>query len=401
MEKALSGYRVLDLTHVQSGPTCTQLLAFLGADVIKIEPPAGDPTRRQLRDIPEADSLYFTMLNCNKRSVVIDLKQKEGKDVFSKLLEKGDIVIENFGKGTLQRLGFPWETIHKINPRIILASIKGYGTYGPYSDYKAYEMAVQAFSGNMSVTGFADGPPMVNHGAIADAGTGVNMLAGVLAALLQREKSGKGQQVEVAMMDAAVSWIRTKIRDQQRPGFEEPKRTGNDSGGGQPGHLFQCKPGGLNDYVFIYTSNRRDVWEGLCRHIGHEEWIANPDFATPQQRYERREEIFAVLEKWCKQYTKWEITKLLTKAGIAVGPVLSTKEILNDEHLQKRQMIVDVKQPIRGSFKNVGCAIKLSDSPVDITSAPLLGEHTDDVLKELLGYSPSKLEALRAARAIQ
>jgi len=400
MEKALAGYRILDLTHVQSGPTCTQLLAFLGADVIKVEPPSGDPTRRQLRDIPEADSLYFTMLNCNKRSVVVDLKQKAGKDVLTKLIEKCDVLVENFGKGTLQRLGFPWETIHRINPRIVLASIKGYGTYGPYSDYKAYEMAVQAFSGNMSVTGFADGPPMVIHAAIADAGSGVNMFAGVLAALLQREKSGRGQQVEVAMMDAAVSWIRTKIRDQQRPGFEKPKRSGNDSGGGQPGYLFQCKPGGLNDYIFIYTSNRRDVWERLCSHMGKDDWIGHPDFETPQQRYDRREEIFAVLEQWCKQYTKWELTKLLTDSGVAVGPVLSTKDILEDEHLKARQMIVEVKQPIRGSFKNVGCAIKLSDSPVEITSAPLLGEHTAQVLGDLLGYSDSQIEALRAAKAI-
>jgi formyl-CoA transferase len=261
-------------------------------------------------------------------------------------------------------------------------------------------MAVQAFSGNMSVTGFSDGPPMVNHAAIADAGSGVNMLAGVLAALLQRERSGHGQRVEVAMMDAAVSWIRTKIRDQQRPGFEEPKRTGNDSGGGQPGHLFQCKPGGLNDYIFIYTSNRRDVWEGLCKLIGKAEWIGDPRFETPQQRYERREEISTVLHHWCKNYTKWEITGLLTKAGVAVGPVLSTKDILADEHLKERQMIVEVKQPVRGSFKNVGCAIKLSDSPVQITSAPLLGEHTDEVLKSLLGYTPDQLNALRAAKAI-
>ena len=282
MEKALAGYRVLDLTHVQSGPTCTQLMGFLGADVIKVEPPSGDVTRGQLRDIPEADSLYFTMLNCNKRSVVIDLKQERGKEVFSDLLRKADILIENFGKGTLDRLGFTWETVHKINPRVILASIKGYGSTGPYSDFPAYEMAVQAMGGNMGVTGFADGPPIVSHAAIADAGSGVNMLAGILAALLQRERTGKGQRVEVAMMDVAVGWIRTKLRDQQRPGFEEPKRTGNDSGGGQPGYLVKCKPGGLNDYIFIYTSNRRDVWEALCRHMAREDWIADPKFCHPQ-----------------------------------------------------------------------------------------------------------------------
>jgi formyl-CoA transferase len=400
MEKALAGYRVLDLTHVQSGPTCTQLMGFLGADVIKVEPPSGDVTRGQLRDIPEADSLYFTMLNCNKRSVVIDLKQERGKEVFSDLLRKADILIENFGKGTLDRLGFTWETVHKINPRVILASIKGYGSTGPYSDFPAYEMAVQAMGGNMGVTGFADGPPIVSHAAIADAGSGVNMLAGILAALLQRERTGKGQRVEVAMMDVAVGWIRTKLRDQQRPGFEEPKRTGNDSGGGQPGYLVKCKPGGLNDYIFIYTSNRRDVWEALCRHMAREDWISDPKFATPKQRYERREEIFVVIEEWAKAYTKWELMEILSGIGAPAGPVLSTKEILEDKHLRQRQTIVDVKQPIRGSFKNVGCPIKLSDSPVEVTSAPALGQHTNEVLQELLGYPDAKLTELRGAKII-
>ena len=243
MNQALSGIRILDMTHVQAGPSCSQLMGFLGADVIKLEPPTGDVTRGQLRDVPEADSLYFTMLNCNKRSITVNLKNPEGKQVFTGLLRECDVVMENFGPGVLERLGFGWERVHEINPRIVMASVKGFGSEGPYADYKAYENVAQAMGGSMSTTGDPDGPPFATGAQIGDSGTGVHLMAGILAALLQRERTGRGQFVECAMMDCVMNLARVKFRDHQRVArgplgeysrqeFEDfTPRAGNDSGG--------------------------------------------------------------------------------------------------------------------------------------------------------------------------
>src|SRR5947209_321709 len=251
----LKGIRILDMTHVQAGPTCTQLLAWLGADVIKLEPPQGDATRGQLRDVPNADSLYFTMLNCNKRSIVVNMKSAEGKTVFVDLLRKCDIVMENFGPGVLDRLGFTWEKIHSLNPRVVMGSIKGFGSSGPYADFKAYENVAQAMGGAMSTTGVPDGPPFVTGAQIGDSGTGLHLAIGLLAALRQADRTGKGQYVEVAMMDGVMNLCRVKFRDHQRltrgdmpeysvptyKGMGDVPRAGNDSGGGQLGNAIHCK----------------------------------------------------------------------------------------------------------------------------------------------------------------
>lgn len=408
MDKALSGYTVLDMTHVQSGPSATQLMGFLGADVIKLESPVGDPTRRQLRDLPESDSLYFAVFNCNKRSIKLDLKSSDGKLVFRRLLEKVDVVVENFGPDALRRLGFPWPTIHEINPRIVFASIKGFGGSGPYAKFKAFEMVAQAMGGAMSTTGCPDQPPMVSGAQIGDSGSGVHLLAGILAALLQRQRTGRGQHVEVSMMDAVVNLCRIKLMAHQRladakvtPGSAFVPRSGNETGGGQnTGAAIRCKPGGPNDYAYVYVMSEPLLWSALCEAIGRADLEHDPRFASPQQRFVNQYELFSIIEEFSIQHTKWEMLEILDNIGIPCGPVLSTGDLIDDAHLKQRGMIVTVPHPQRGSFINVGCPIRMSESNVVITQPPLLGEHSEQILRDFLGYTSNDILKLKNANVI-
>ncbi len=410
MDKALSGIRILDMTHVQAGPTASQLLAWLGADVIKFEPPTGDVTRSQLRDVSDADSLYFTMLNCNKRSITVNMKNPAGKEVFVELLKKCDVVMENFGPGVLDRLGFPWEKIHAINPRIILATIKGFGSSGPYADFKAYENVAQAMGGAMSTTGFNDGAPLVTGAQIGDSGTGLHLVIGILAALQHRQRTGQGQIVEAAMMDSVMNLCRVKFRDHQRlahgglgeysiptEGLTETPRSGNDSGGGQLGNAIACKPGGPNDYLYVVVQEA--VWDGLAKRIGGERLAADIRFATIGQRRKNQQEMWRLLSEFASQYTKWEMMQLLNELDVPCGPVMSTEDLMNDEHVKGREMIVELDHPKRGKWFNVGMPIKLSNSPVEIERSPLLGEHTDEILREILGYADADVQAKKQAGA--
>lgn len=409
MDKALAGIRVLDMSHVQAGPSCTQILAWLGADVIKIELPGrGDITRSQLRDLPGVDSLYFTMLNCNKRSITLNLKTESGKQILRALIKTCDVMVENFGPGVLDRQGFDWERIRQINPRIIYASIKGFGP-GPYLDCKAYETIAQAMGGAMSTTGFEDGPPTSTGAQIGDSGSGVHALAGILAALYQRTHTGRGQRVEVAMQDAVLNLCRVKMRDQQRLQHgrlaeypnrkfgDEVPRSGNASGGGQPGSALRCHPGGPNDYCYVIIQPQ--IWPSLAELIGRPELAHDPAFSTPEARLTRLDEVFGIVEQWTMQHSKREVMRALMDADIPCGPVLSTKDLIEDESLKARGMIVDVEHRERGTFKTVGCPIVLSDSPVEVKSSPLLGEHTCEILAEI-GYSREDIEKLRAEGAI-
>jgi len=409
MTKALEGVRVVDMTHVQSGPSSTQLLAWLGADVIKVEVPGrGDITRGQLRDVPGADSLYFTMLNCNKRSVTVNMKSPEGKEIFTRLVADADILVENFGPGAMDRLGFSWETLHSLNPGLIYASIKGFGR-GKYAGYKAYEVVAQAMGGAMSTTGFEDGPPTATGAQIGDSGSGIHLVAGILAALYQRTVTGVGQRVEVAMQDAVLNLCRVKLRDQQRlaagPLSEYPNhtfgasvpRSGNASGGGQPGWAVRCAPGGPDDYVYIIV--QPPGWKPITSLIGRPELAEDPAWATPEARLPKLDKMFALIEEWSSGLTKWEVLDLLNAHDIPCGPILSTKELIEDETLAELGSVVEVDHPERGRFKTVGSPLRLSDSPVEVKRSPLLGEHTDEVLASL-GYSPDQIAALREAGAI-
>jgi formyl-CoA transferase len=412
--EALKGIRILDMTHVQAGPTCTQLLAWMGADVIKLEPPQGDPTRGQLRDVPNADSLYFTMLNCNKRSIVMNMKSPEGKQVVTELLKKCDIVMENFGPGVLDRLGFPWEKVHQINPRIVMGSIKGFGSSGPYADFKAYENVAQAMGGAMSTTGVSDGPPFVTGAQIGDTGTGLHLAIGLLAALHQRNRSGKGQYVEVAMMDGVMNLCRVKWRDHQRltrqtlseysvptEGLKAVPRGGNDSGGGQLGNAIKCKPGGPNDYLYVVVQEA--VWEALANRIGPDLGMPglakDPKFEKIGERRKNQNEMWRLIEQFASNHTKREFMAILNPLNVPCGPIMSTEDLANDEHVRGRAMYVELDHPQRGKWWNVGMPIKLSDSPADIKRSPLLGEHTEEILKEVLGYNDEHIAKLKSAGA--
>jgi formyl-CoA transferase len=407
--KALDGVRILDMTHVQAGPTGTQLLAWMGADVIKVELPGrGDITRGQLQDVKGADSLYFTMLNSNKRSITINMKQPKGKAVIEELVRRSDIVVENFGPGVLDRAGFTWERFQELNPRIIYASVKGFGP-GPFVDCKAYENVAQCMGGAASTTGFEDGPPVVTGAQIGDSGTGVHMVAGILAALFQRERTGKGQRVEVAMADAVLNLTRVKMRDQQRlkhgPLPEYPNkefgeavpRAGNASGGGQPGAALKTAPGGPNDYVYVII--QPPCWEPLMKLCGREELIADPAWATPAARLPKIPECFAIIEEWTKTKTKWEVMQALNDVDVPCGPILSMKDIYEDKALYAREMLVELDHPTRGRYVQVGMPINLGDSPVEHKRSPLLGEHTDEIL-QWLGHNEADIAAMKQEGAV-
>jgi formyl-CoA transferase len=410
MDKALSGIRILDMTHVQAGPTASQLLAWLGADVIKFEPPTGDVTRGQLRDVPNADSLYFTMLNCNKRSITVNMKNPAGKQVFVDLLKKCDVVMENFGPGVLDRLGFSWETIHQINPAVVMASIKGFGSSGPYAEFKAYENVAQAMGGSMSTTGFMDGPPLVTGAQIGDSGTGLHLAIGILAALQHRNRTGQGQYVEVAMMDAVMNLCRVKFRDHQRltrgplpefsvptEGIKDTPRSGNDSGGGQLGNAIKCKPGGPNDYIYVVV--QEVVWEALAKRVGGEALAKDERFATIQNRRKNQPALWQLLTEFASGYTKRELMAVLNEIDVPCGPIMSTDDLVNDEHVKLREMVVDLDHPERGPWQNVGMPIKLSASSVTVERSPLLGEHTDEILQSVLGYNDAHVATLKEGGA--
>src|SRR5215467_10480320 len=387
MSKALDGVKILDFTHVQSGPTCTQLLAWFGADVIKVERPGtGDITRGQLQDVKGVDSLYFTMLNHNKRSITVDGRNPQGKAVLEALVKTCDVMVENFAPGALDRMGFTWERIQKLNPRMIVASVKGFGP-GPYEDCKVYENVAQCAGGAASTTGFDDGPPLVTGAQIGDSGTGLHLALGIVAALYQRNTTGRGQRVLAAMQDGVLNLCRVKLRDQQRlarthvmeeyPQYpngtfgDAVPRSGNASGGGQPGWILKCKG-----------------------------WETDPRYATPKARLPHLKEIFDQIEEWTKTKTKFEAMDTLNEHDIPCGPILSMKEIADEPSLRATGTVVEVDHPKRGKYLTVGNPIKLSDSPSDVRRSPLLGEHTEDVLREVVGLSDAEIQAAKQQGAI-
>ena len=413
--KALEGVRILDMTHVQSGPTCTQLLAWFGADVIKVERPGtGDATRRQLQDIPDVDSLYFTMLNHNKRSVTLNTKHGTGRAIFTRLIEACDVLCENFAPGALDRMGFSWERIQEINPRLIYASVKGFGP-GPYEDCKVYENVAQCTGGGASTTGFDDGPPLVTGAQIGDSGTGLHLALGIVTALFQRERTGRGQRVECAMQDGVLNLCRVKLRDQQRlahgPLKEYPQypngtfgeaapRSGNASGGGQPGWIVKCKGWETDPNAYIYIITQAAAFEGLARAIGRADWLEDEEWNTPAARLPKLDRMFAEIERWTRTRTKFEVMETLNPLNVPCGPVLSMKELAEEPSLRATGTVVEVDHPERGTYLTVGNPIKLSASPVEVVRSPLLGEHTDEVLRDVLGMKAQEVDAARGEGAI-
>jgi formyl-CoA transferase len=416
MTKPLDGIRIIDFTHVQAGPACTQLLAWYGADVIKVERPgSGDVTRSQLRDIPGADALYFTMLNGNKRSLTLDTKTQEGKEVLEKMIKTSDVMVENFGPGALDRMGFSWARIQELNPKMIMASVKGFSDGHSYEDLKVYENVAQCAGGAASTTGFWDGPPTVSAAALGDSNTGMHLAIGILTALMQRQKTGKGQKVSCSMQDAVLNLCRVKLRDQQRLdkiGYleEYPQyphgsftdvvpRGGNAGGGGQPGWVLKCKGWETDPNAYIYFTIQGHAWEPITKALGKPEWATDPAYMTAEARQDKIFDIFATIEEWLKDKTKYEAVDILRKFDIPCAPVLSMKELAASPDLRKSGSIVEVDHKVRGKYLTIGSPIKFSDLEIEVKPSPVLGEHTDEVLSDL-GYSADDITKLHAAKAV-
>jgi len=397
MTKPLDGIRIIDFTHVQAGPACTQLLGFYGADVIKVERPgSGDVTRSQLRDIPDADALYFTMLNGNKRSLTLDTKTAEGKEVLEKLIKVSDVMVENFGPGALDRMGFSWERIMELNPKMILASVKGFSDGHSYEDLKVYENVAQCAGGAASTTGFWDGPPTVSAAALGDSNTGMHLAIGILTALMHRQKTGKGQKVACSMQDAVLNLCRVKLRDQQRldrVGYleEYPQYP--------HGKFSDVVPRGTDPNAYIYFTIQGHAWEPITKALGKPEWATDPAYMTAQARQDKIFDIFATIEDWLKDKTKYEAVDILRKFDIPCSPVLSMKELAESPDLRESGSIVEVDHKVRGKYLTIGSPIKFSELKVEVKPSPVLGEHTDEVLTDL-GYSKEQIAHLHTAKAV-
>jgi formyl-CoA transferase len=397
MTQALEGIRIIDFTHDQAGPSCTQMLAWLGADVIKIErPPHGDRARTLWNaDNPDIDSFFFLLLNSNKRSTVIDLKTAEGKEIARRLIKDADVVAENLGPGVMQRLGLGYEAVKALNPRAVYASVKGFGSYGPYSGFKCFEPVAQATSGAMSVTGVADGPPMLNGANIGDSGTGMHLAMAILAALVQRGRTGRGQLVEVAMQEAVLNLTRVKFTQTLVNG-KPLARTGNRSLSGSYADLVRCAGSGVNEYVYMMLPpDNPQTFEAMVQVIGRADLRDDSRFNTPPGRAKNSAALTEIIEGWARQHDKREVMKAFAGRGIPCGAVLDTAEVLSDAHLRERGTIVDLDHPTRGHFSTIISPLRLSDSPVEARRAPLYGEHNEAVLRDLAGYTPEEIAALR------
>jgi formyl-CoA transferase len=393
MAQALAGIRVLDLTQYEAGPSCTQMLAWLGAEVIKIEPPAGEPGRTALSDKRGEDAWFFLLLNSGKKGVTLNLKSERGRAMFVDLLKTADVLVENMGPGAMDRLGLGWADLHALNPRLIAASVKGFGGGGPYAEYKSFEWIAQAMAGAMSMTGHPDGPPTKAIGGLADTGAGLHTAIGILAAIIQRQATGVGQQVEVAQQEAVVNLLRIHLRESYATGKPAP-RQGNRSAAAAPSNLYRCRPGGPNDYVFIHCATV-EMWKTLTRIVGRPELGDDTRYHDRRDRVQFIDEIDAMIEAWTGKRTKHEVMEILAGAGVPCGAVLDSTEMLDDPHLRQRRFIVDLEHPRRGLYPMPGNPVRLSDSPTEIERSPLLGEHNAEVYGKLLGYKSDEIESLR------
>lgn len=400
---ALDGIRVLDLTQFEAGTSCTQMLAWLGAEVIKVEEPLkGEQGRGATADASNADSFYFMILNANKRSVTANLKSAEGKEIVDKLIRECDVFVENFAPGVIERLGLGYERVRALNPRIVYAQIKGYSPTGPYANYLSFDMTAQAMGGSLSVTGEEGGKPVKAGCTIGDSGAGMHCAMGILAALYQREHTGRGQRVEVAMQETVINFSRISFARQLIDGAAAP-RVGNQSvlGATSPSEAYPCKGGGPNDYCFIYTSRAGSVhWDRLVRLMGLDDMVGDPRFASPESRYMHREIIDAAIRQWTRQHDKHTVMRMLGDAGVPAGAVLDTLELSQDPHLRERGVFVTVDHPVRGTFTMPGWPVHMTDSRVEVTAAPLLGADTRDIYTRVLGVSDATVDEMRARGAI-
>jgi formyl-CoA transferase len=416
----LQGIKVVDFTEVQSGPSCTQMLAWLGAEVIKIERPGvGDATRKELQFDPELPSYYYLQLNSGKKSLTLNAKTADGNKILTKLIQDCDIFVENLHPGAMDKLGFSWKVVHKLNPRCIYGTIKGFPESSKYKDLKAYEPIAQVTAAAAATTGWYDGEqniPTQSGAALGDSNTGMHLTIGLLAALAQRERTGIGCYVYQSMHNACLNLCRIKTRDQltldkigyisQYPQYPNGRfgdcvpRSGNTEGGGVLGWTYKCKPAGgydsevdANNYVYIILQRGVKDFELACQGMGFEDWLTNPDFNTADARDRHKEEIYRRIGAWTADKTKYEVTDILSKVGVPVGPVISTKELLTDESLYDGNTLVKIDQGGRiGEFVTVGCPFTMSTYQPTYAPCPELGGDTEDVLKSL-GYTDDEIAA--------
>ncbi len=402
-ERALSGVRVLDLTQFEAGPSCTEALAWLGAEVVKVEnPKGGDPGRFASSESQGMDSYYFLLFNANKKSITVNLKSERGLELVKQLVAEADVFIENFAPGTIDRLGLGYDVVKAINPAIVYAQVKGFAEGSPFENFLSFDMIGQSVGGVLSITGEADGPPMKPGATIGDTGTGMLAAISILGALYQRKSSGEGQRIQIAMQDAMLQYTRIAYAVQAQTGKPAP-RTGAKviTGGNAPSGIYPCAPGGPNDYVYIYTTRAGNHhWERLCKVVGREELGRDEAFATPKKRLERETEIDAMLSQWTQARSKREAMEILGAAGIPAGAVFDTAELHGDENMERRGVFQTIEHPTRGSFKMPAWPVKMSNSEVPLAPAPLLGQHAESVLDEWLSMSQEDIAALRSEGAI-
>jgi formyl-CoA transferase len=391
---ALDGMRVLDLTQWEAGTSCTQMLAWLGADVVKIEPPGrGDPGRRT--EPTKGDSLYFLSFNANKRSVTLNLRTAEGRRIFLELAKRFDVMTENFAPGAIEALGLGYEVVREANPAIIYGSIKGFGSTGPYSGFKSFDPVAQAAGGSISVTGNPHERPFRPGATFADTGSGMTLALQIVAAYVQRLRTGKGQRIEVSMQEAVANFMRTPLSFRERLGHPTPRRANAGGAGGAPTDLFPCAPGGPNDWLYIFITTSR-FWDALCIGIGQPELAVDERFATPQARQQHAEELYAIIASWTRQRTKFEAMEHLGALGVPCSAVFDSKDLLEHPHLRARGAVTRLDHPVRGPEEFLSPPFHMSESHVEMVPAPLLGQHTEEVLRAELGLSDAELAHLAA-----
>ena len=398
----LTGIRVLDLTQFEAGTSCTQVLAWLGADVVKVENPAGgDPGRRMGTTKPHRDDPYFLNYNSNKRSLTVNLKSPRGLDIVKDLARKADIFMENFAPGAIERLGLGYDVLSKLNPGIIYGQVKGFGEGSPYENNLAFDMIAQACGGTMSITGAPDGPPVKPGPTLGDTGTGMLMVISILAALYQRKETGKGVRLGVAMQDAMLHYIRNSFGITAKTGKAAPRAGAqSNSGGNPPCNIYPCAPGGPNDYVYVYTSRGNPQhWPRLLEAIGRKDLIGDPRFETREARVEHEAEIDAIISAWTCKHDKYEAMRVIG-AAVPAGAVRDTLELMNDPDFEERGIIHTVQHPDHGPFKMAGWPVRFNGKTAVVTPAPLLGQHSAEALKDWLGMNEEQVAALRSDKII-
>jgi crotonobetainyl-CoA:carnitine CoA-transferase CaiB-like acyl-CoA transferase len=396
----LEGVKVVDFTQFEAGPSCTESLAWLGAEVVKIENPAtGDPGRRLRPGQPDDDPWYFHQFNANKKSLTLNLKAPRGLEIVRELLKKADVTVENMAPGTIERLGLGYDDVKKLNPGIIYCQVKGFGTGSPYERNLAFDMIAQAAGGPTSVTGEDGRPPVKPGPSFGDTGTGMLMAISILGALYKRQKTGQGRRLQVAMQDAMIHYMRVPFSRTQGTG-RAPKRTGSSNsaqGGLVPSALYPCKPGGPNDYVYVFCSRANaDHWQRLLKAIGREDLSGDTRYDTNTARGEHAAEVDALISAWTRDHTKEEAMKIIGAAGVPAGAVFDTVELMADPSLAERGIMQTLEHPTTGALKMPAWPVRFDGTPARVKPSPLLGQHNADVLAGWLGMSAGEIAGLKA-----